>query len=62
MAINSSLQQVSGGVASIIAGLIVVIDSSGKVQHFDIIGYILTFTVIVSIYLMYEISKNVQTK
>lgn len=62
MAVTASLQQISGGVASIIAGLIVVETSSGKLDHFDTLGYILTGTVLVSMYLMYNISKQLETR
>ncbi len=35
MAVNSSLQQLSGGLSSLVAGLIVVIAANGKLEHFD---------------------------
>lgn len=62
MAVTSSLQQIAGGVASVIAGLIVVETSSGKLDHFDVLGYILTGTVMVSVYLMYNISRQIEKK
>lgn len=58
MAVNSALQQVAGGIASVISGLIVVIQANGHVDHFEIVGYILTFTSAVSVYLMYKISQK----
>ncbi|MBY0552921.1 MFS transporter [bacterium] len=58
MAVNSSLQQISGGVASMIAGLIVVIHSNGRVEHFEILGYLLVATTLISVYLMYVISRR----
>ncbi len=60
MAVTSSLQQISGGVASVIAGLIVVETSSGKLDHFDTLGFILTGTVLISMYLMYNISRQIE--
>lgn len=62
MAVTSSLQQISGGIASVIAGLIVVETSTGKLDHFDTLGYILTGTVLISIYLMYNISKQIEAR
>lgn len=62
MAVTSSLQQISGGVASVIAGLIVVETSSGKLDHFDTLGFILTGTVLISMYLMYNISKQIEAR
>jgi hypothetical protein len=41
-----------------IAGLIVVIQPSGRVEHFEILGYLLAFTTVVSVYLMYVISRR----
>lgn len=58
MAVNSSLQQISGGVASMIAGLIVVIHSNGHVENFEILGYLLVATTLISVYLMYVISRR----
>lgn len=58
MAVNSSLQQISGGVASMIAGLIVVIHANGQVENFEILGYLLVATTLISVYLMYVISRR----
>ncbi|MFN3454395.1 MAG: MFS transporter [Pseudobdellovibrio sp.] len=60
MAVNASLQQVSGGIASVIAGLIVVETVAGKIENFEIIGYILVATTLISIYTVRRIEKNVQ--
>lgn len=57
MAVSSSLQQISGGVASVIAGLIVVEQADHKLAHFDTLGYILTCTVLVSAVMMTRISR-----
>lgn len=62
MAVSASLQQMAGGVASLIAGLIVVEAADGKILHFDTLGYILTCTVILSMYMMYAINKRVEAK
>lgn len=58
MAINSSLQQMAGGMASMLAGYVVVINTDGSVTHFEKLGYLLTFTTIISVYLMYKISRR----
>ena len=59
MAVNSSLQQISGGVASALAGLIVVEGSDGKLVHFDWLGLILITTVLVTMGMMYRIHRRV---
>src|SRR4029078_7376552 len=40
MAVNSSIQQVSGGVAAALGGLIVVQTAGGNLQHYDVLGYV----------------------
>lgn len=59
MAISSSLQQISGGFAAVLAGLIVVEKEGGKLEHFDTLGYVLVFTVVITVVMMYFISKKV---
>lgn len=62
MSINSSVQQLSGGIASIIAGIIVVQTSSGKLMHYDTIGYIVVASIIVTIFMLRSINKYVLQK
>jgi predicted MFS family arabinose efflux permease len=59
MSISSSLQQVSGGVAAAIAGLIVVQIPGGPLLHYDTLGYILVCTTLISLALMYLISRKI---
>ena len=59
-AISASLQQVCGGVASVIAGVIVVQGADGNLQHFDLLGYIVVGTTLLSLVLMYFIDKAVK--
>lgn len=58
MAISSSLQQISGGVAAVIAGLIVVKRADGFLEHFDILGYVLVGTVTITIIMMKYINDK----
>jgi predicted MFS family arabinose efflux permease len=62
MSVNSSLQQVAGGLASMIGGFVVIVHDKAPVEHFDRLGYILTFTTIVSVWMMYSISRKVEGK
>ncbi|MGV3509024.1 MAG: MFS transporter [Sphingobacteriaceae bacterium] len=62
MSINSSVQQISGGVAAAIAGLIVVQETNGRIEHYDILGYVVIAAMIVAIGLVYVINKYVQQK
>jgi predicted MFS family arabinose efflux permease len=59
MSISSSLQQVSGGLAAVIAGLIVVQIPGGPLLHFDTLGYILVCTTLISLGLMYLINRKI---
>jgi predicted MFS family arabinose efflux permease len=59
-AISASLQQISGGVASVIAGVIVVQDADGNLQHFDLLGYVVVATTLLSVVLMSFIDRAVK--
>jgi predicted MFS family arabinose efflux permease len=58
-AIMASLQQLSGGIASVFAGLIIVQNSSGQLQHFDWMGYIVMASALLSLALIYIIHRAV---
>jgi predicted MFS family arabinose efflux permease len=62
MSINSSLQQVAGGIASVIAGMIIYQQPNGSLQHFDTLGYVTISVMIVCIFLLYIINSRVSTK
>jgi predicted MFS family arabinose efflux permease len=51
MGINSSLQQMTMGLASLIAGVIIQYGSDGKIIHFNIVGYLSMFMTVIFIYL-----------
>ena len=59
MAINSSVQQMAGGCASVVAGLIVIQSADGKLEHFNVLGYILVFTTIITTAMMFLINRAV---
>jgi len=59
MSISSSLQQVAGGIASVIAGLIVAVAPNGDLIHFDILGYLLVCTTFVSMVFMYVVGRKI---
>jgi predicted MFS family arabinose efflux permease len=60
MSISSSLQQVAGGVASVIAGLVVVQAPGGELLHFDTLGYVLVCTTLISLTMMYLIDRRIR--
>ncbi|MES2965411.1 MAG: MFS transporter [Bdellovibrionota bacterium] len=57
MSVNSSLQQMAGGVASVIAGMIVVEGPSGALERFDIVGYVVATTALVALFMMWLIYR-----
>ena len=59
MSINSSVMQVSGGIAAWVAGLIVVQTDSGKLMHYDTLGYVVSATIVATIGLLYIVHKMV---
>jgi predicted MFS family arabinose efflux permease len=61
MSVSSSIQQLSGGVAAILGGLIVTQGSSGALQHFDDVGYVLVGSTLITLVMMYFISRRVAT-
>lgn len=62
MSVNSSLQQIAGGVASVLAGLIIVQEQGGKLNHFDTLGYVVIAVMVVCAVLMYFINREVTRK
>jgi len=57
MSINSSVQQFAGGLASGLAGLVVVQTSSGKLEHYGLLGYTVAAAMLLTISLMYGVQK-----
>lgn len=62
MGINSSVMQIAGGVASAIAGLIVVQTDSGKLENYPLLGYVVAGSIIITMIMMYVINKIVKEK
>ncbi len=62
MSVSSSLQQIAGGVASVIAGFIVVQKPDGVLEHFDTVGYVIVGTTLLTMIMMTFINKSVSRK
>ncbi|MBS0319058.1 MAG: MFS transporter [Proteobacteria bacterium] len=56
-AINASLQQVAGGIASLAAGHIVTLAPDGKLQHFPWIGYVIVGTTLLSLLTLWRVKQ-----
>ena len=59
MSISSSLQQVAGGVAAVLSGMIVLEDADGALLHFDRVGYVLVGTTLLTLSMMYFINRKI---
>jgi hypothetical protein len=60
MSINSSVQQISGGIASAIAGMIVIQQPDGMLVGYPLLGYVVIGSMMVTIALMYWIDRHVK--
>lgn len=59
MSINSSVQQISGGIGSAVAGLIVVQTSTGALKHYNYLGDVVIGAMIITIIMMRFVNKMV---
>ncbi len=63
MSINSSLQQIAGGVAAAIGGMVVVQkDKTSPLEHYDTLGILITIILLFAIYMVYRVSKIVKRR
>ena len=63
MSINSSLQQIAGGIAAAVAGMIVVQkDKFSPLQHYPTLGYVMVSISMVGVFLLYRVSTMVKRK
>ncbi|MDD1532057.1 MULTISPECIES: MFS transporter [unclassified Bradyrhizobium] len=58
-AISASLQQLSGGLGSVLAGAIIAQAPDGALLHFDRIGYVVVATTLIALVAMYFVQKAV---
>ena len=63
MSVNSSLQQMAGGLAAIFAGLVVSQPSkTGPIENFNVLGFVMVGLILWCVYLMSRVSKIVKSK
>lgn len=61
MAINSSLQQIAGGVAANVGGLILVQkDNFSPIEHYDTVGYVIAIISLVNIFFVFRVNKLIK--
>lgn len=59
MGVNSSVAQVSGGIASAAAGMIVFQTESGFIEHYPTLGWIVAASMIITIGMMHLINRDI---
>ena len=62
MGINSSVMQIAGGIASAIAGLIVVQTENGQLENYPLLGYVVSGSIVITMIMMSIIHKIVMEK
>jgi predicted MFS family arabinose efflux permease len=63
MSINSSVQQIAGGVAAAVGGMIVVQkDKFSPLEHYNTVGYVMVGISLVGVFLLYRVSVLVKKK
>jgi predicted MFS family arabinose efflux permease len=61
MSVNSSLQQMAGGIAAAIGGMIVVQkDLHSPIEHYDTLAYVVSFFVILCVIMLYRVQKIIK--
>jgi predicted MFS family arabinose efflux permease len=58
-AINASISQLAGGMASFVAGHIVQQGADGKLHHYDVAGYVVVGTSLLACFLMWRIQRGI---
>ena len=62
MSVSSSIQQFSGGIASTLAGMIVIQQDNGLLQRYDVLGYVVACTMITVVLLLIRVNRQVDPK
>jgi hypothetical protein len=61
-AISASIQQLSGGVAAILAGHLVHIGADGRLEGFDRVGWVLVATTVAGIFLVRQVDRELRAR
>ena len=59
MSVNSSMQQFAGGIASWMAGVIVVQTASGRIERYDVLGWVVAGAMVLTMVLMYNVNTMI---
>ena len=61
-ALGAAIQQVSGGIASVIAGQIVTSAPDGKLQHFPVVGYVVIGATLVTMFTTWKMKQGIERR
>lgn len=59
-AVNASLSQLAGGLASVVAGHIVQQGADGRLHHYDVAGYVVITTAVLACVLLWRVERGVR--
>jgi predicted MFS family arabinose efflux permease len=62
MGVNSSVQQIAGGIGSFIAGLIVSETSTGYIENYPLLGNVVIVALVITVFPMYIVNNYVAKK
>ncbi|WP_300599160.1 MFS transporter [Niabella sp.] len=63
MSINASLQQLSGGIAAAVAGMIVVQKTkTSPLEHYNVVGYVVAAISVLAIWMMFRLSNMIKQR
>ena len=61
-ALGAAIQQVSGGIASVIAGHIVTMAPDGKLEHFPVVGYVVVCATLTAMFTTWKVKEGVERR
>ena len=61
-ALGAAIQQVSGGIASVIAGQIVTSAPDGKLEHFPVVGYVVIGATLVTMFTTWKMKRGIERR
>jgi len=61
-ALGAAIQQVSGGIASVIAGHIVTMSSDGKLERFPVVGYVVVGATLTAMFTTLKVKQGIERR
>jgi predicted MFS family arabinose efflux permease len=60
--LGAAIQQVSGGIASVIAGHIVTTSPDGKLEHFPVVGYVVIAATLTTMFTTWKMKQGIERR